>query len=212
MEESRALEETFDNPDFECLPLVFVRLWHFPSHDSLRLGQQCFCNPGSPGWGTLQDEGSLLALSPSWSSSYLGSPPSIGSRGLSLLCPLGSCTPTDLPSAGSGEGPLRLYSASCYCPQSFPASESFPMSQLFASGGQSIRVSASTSVLPINIQNWPPLGWTGWISFQSKGLSGVFSNTTFKSINFSVLSFLYSPTLTSIHDYWKNHSLDCCCC
>jgi len=61
------------------------------------------------------------------------------------------------------------------CPQSFPASGSFPMSQLFASGGQSIRVSASTSVLPMNTQDWSPLGWTGWISLQSKGLSRVFS-------------------------------------
>ena len=52
------------------------------------------------------------------------------------------------------------------------------------------------------------LGWTGWISFQSKGLSGVFSNTTFKSINFSVLSFLHSPNFKSIHDHWKNQSLD----
>ena len=60
------------------------------------------------------------------------------------------------------------------CPQSFPASESFPMSQLFAWGGQSIGVSASASVLPMNIQDWFPLGWTGWISLQSKGLS----NTT----------------------------------
>ena len=64
------------------------------------------------------------------------------------------------------------------CLQSFPASGSFPMSQLFASGGQSIGVSASTSVLPMNTQDWSPLGWTGWISLQSKGLSGVFSNTT----------------------------------
>ena len=64
------------------------------------------------------------------------------------------------------------------CPQSFPASGSFPMSQLFASGGQSIGVSASTSVLPIDTQDWSPLGWTGWISLQSKGLSRVFSNTT----------------------------------
>ena len=63
-------------------------------------------------------------------------------------------------------------------PQSFPASGSFQMSQLFASGGQNIRVSASTSVLPMNIQDWFPLGWTGWISLQSKGLSRVFSNTT----------------------------------
>ena len=64
------------------------------------------------------------------------------------------------------------------CPQSFPASGSFPMSQLFASGGQSIGVSASTSVLPMNTQDWSPLGWTGWISLKSKGLSRVFSNTT----------------------------------
>ena len=61
-------------------------------------------------------------------------------------------------------------------PQSFPASGSFQMSQLFASCGQSIRVSASASVLPMNIQDWSPLGWTGWISLQSKGLSRVFSN------------------------------------
>ena len=65
-----------------------------------------------------------------------------------------------------------------FCPQSFPASGSFPMSQLFASGGQSIGVSASSSVLPMYIQDWFPLGWTGWISLQSKGLSRVFSNTT----------------------------------
>ena len=63
------------------------------------------------------------------------------------------------------------------CPQYFPASGSFPMSQLFASGGQSIGVSASTSVLPMNTQDWSPSEWTGWISLQSKGLSRVFSNT-----------------------------------
>ena len=63
-------------------------------------------------------------------------------------------------------------------PQSFPASGSFPMSQLFAWGGQSIGVSASTSVLPMNTQDWSPLGWTGWISMQSKELSRIFSNTT----------------------------------
>ena len=68
--------------------------------------------------------------------------------------------------------------------QSFPASGSFPMSQLFTSGGQSIGVSASTSALPMNIQDWFPLGWTGWISFLSKGLSRVFSNTTVKKQQF----------------------------
>ena len=94
------------------------------------------------------------------------------------------------------------------CLQAFPASGSFPMNQFFASGGQSIGVSASTSVLPVNIQGWSPLGWTGWISLLSKGLSRVFSNTTVQSINSLVLSFLHSPTLTSIHHYWKNHSFD----
>jgi len=68
--------------------------------------------------------------------------------------------------------------------QSFPASGSFQMSQLFASGGQSNGVSASTSVLPMNTQDWSPLGWTGWISLQSKGLSRVFSNTTVQKHQF----------------------------
>ena len=94
------------------------------------------------------------------------------------------------------------------CPQSFPASGSFQMSQFFASGGQSIGVWASTSVLPVNTQDWSPLGWTGWISLQSKELTRVFSIPQFKSINSSALSFLHSPTLTSIHDHWKNHSFD----
>ena len=82
------------------------------------------------------------------------------------------------------------------------------MSQFFASGGQSTGASASTSVLPMNTQDWCPLGWTGWISLQPKGLSRVFSNTTVQSINSSMVSLLYSPTLTSIHDYWKNHNSD----
>ena len=70
------------------------------------------------------------------------------------------------------------------CPQSLPASESFPMSQLFAWGGQSTGVSASASVLPKNTQGWSPSEWTGWISLQSKGLSRVFSNTTVKKHQF----------------------------
>ena len=90
-----------------------------------------------------------------------------------------------------------------FCLQFSPASESFQMSQFFISCGQIIGVSASTSVLPMNIQDWFLLELTGLISLQSKGLSRVFSN---KSINSSALSFLYSPTLTSIHDYWKNIS------
>ena len=94
------------------------------------------------------------------------------------------------------------------CLQSFPAWGSFPMSQFFASGGQSIGLSASPSVHPMNIQDWFLLEWTGWISLLSKWLSRVFSNTTVQSINSSALSFLYSPTCTSIHDYWINHSYD----
>ena len=70
------------------------------------------------------------------------------------------------------------------CPQSFPASGSFPMSQLFTSSGQNIGVSASTSVLPMNTQDWFPIGWTGWISLQCKGLSRVFSNTTVQKHQF----------------------------
>ena len=91
--------------------------------------------------------------------------------------------------------------------QPFPASGSFPMSRLFTSGGQSIWVSASASVLPMNIQDWFPLGWTGWLSLQSKGLSRVFSNTTVQKYQFFSAQ-LYCPTLTSIHDYWKNRSFE----
>ena len=95
------------------------------------------------------------------------------------------------------------------CPQSFPASGYFQMSQLFTSGGQSIGVSASASVLPMDAQGWFPLGWAAWISLQSKKTPQESSLTPwFKSINSLVFSFLYSPTLTSIHDHWKNHSLD----
>ena len=92
--------------------------------------------------------------------------------------------------------------------QSFLATGSFQMSQLFASGGQIIGVSASASVFPMNIQDWFPLGWTGWISLLSKGFSRVFPTPQFKSVNSLVLSFLYNLTLTSIHDYWKNQSFD----
>ena len=90
--------------------------------------------------------------------------------------------------------------------QSFPASGSFQMSLFFASGGHSIGVSASASVLPLNIQDWS-LGWTDWISLLSKGLSKVFSNITVQKHQFLSTQLSLSPTLTSIHDYWKNHSL-----
>ena len=92
--------------------------------------------------------------------------------------------------------------------QSFPASESVQVSWFFSSGSQSTGVSDSASVLPMNIQDWFPLGWTGWVSLLCKVLSGVFSNTTVWSISSLVFSFLSSPTLISIHDYWKNHRFD----
>jgi len=94
------------------------------------------------------------------------------------------------------------------CLQSFPASEYFPMNQFFALGGQSNGVSASASILPMNIQDWFPLVLTGLISLQSKGLSRVFSNTTVQKHQCFGTQLLYSPTLTSIHNYWKNHSRD----
>ena len=91
--------------------------------------------------------------------------------------------------------------------QSFPALAYFQMSLLFTSGGQSIEFSTSPSVLPMNIQDGS-LGRTGWISLQSKGFSRVFSNTTVQKHQFFGTQLFYSPSLTSIHDYWKSHGLD----
>ena len=110
--------------------------------------------------------------------------PSPTPRVYSNSCPLSQwCHPT----IWSSVVPFSSYL------QSFPASASFPMIQFFTSGGQSIRVSASASLLPMNIQNWFPLGWTGWISLQSKGLSRVFSNTAVqKHLFFGAQLSLYS--------------------
>ena len=93
-------------------------------------------------------------------------------------------------------------------PSMFPASGCFQMSPFFASGGQSIGVSASASLLPMNIQDWSPLGRTGWISSWSKWLSSLFQHHSSKVSILQHSGFYYSPTLTSIHDYWKNHSFD----
>ena len=101
-----------------------------------------------------------------------------------------------------------LYHPLLLPPSIFPSIRVFSNESVLPSGGQSIGTSASASVLPVNIQDGFPLGLTGWISLQSKGLSRVFSNTTVQNINSSVLSFLYSPTLPSIHDYQKTHSFD----
>ena len=93
------------------------------------------------------------------------------------------------------------------CPQSFPALWSFKMSQLFASGGQSIGVSPLASVFPINTQDSSPLGYNGWISLLSKGLSRVFFNTTVQKHQFFGAQLIVQLS-TSINVYWKNHSLD----
>ena len=87
------------------------------------------------------------------------------------------------------------------CPRSFPAPGSFPMSQLFAWGGQSIGVSVSASVLPMNTQDWSPLGWTGWSPCSPRDSQETSPTPQFKSINSLVFSFLHSPTLISIHDH-----------
>ena len=101
--------------------------------------------------------------------------PSLTPRVYSKSCPLSQwCHPT----ISSSVVPFSS------CLQSFPTSESFPMSQFFTPGGQSIGVSASASVLSMNTQDWSPLGWTGWISLQSKGLSRVFSNTALQKHQF----------------------------
>jgi len=94
------------------------------------------------------------------------------------------------------------------CPQSLPASESFPMSQLFTWGGQSTGVSALASFLPKKSQGWSPSEWTGWISCSPRDSQESSPTPQLKSINSSSLSLLHSPILTSIHDHWKNHSLD----
>ena len=121
--------------------------------------------------------------------------PSPSPKVCSNSCPLSWwCHPT----VSSSAAPF----SSCHRP--FPASGSFPMSWLFTSGGQSIGALASTSVLPMNIQGGLSLGLTGW-SYCSRYSQESFPAPQFKSINSLVLSLLYHPTLTSIHDYWKNH-------
>ena len=94
------------------------------------------------------------------------------------------------------------------CPQSFPALGSFPMGQLFTWAGQSIGVSASASVLSINIQGWFPFWWLVWSPCSPRDSQEASLIPQFDSINSSALSLLYGPTLISVHDYWKNHSFD----
>ena len=122
--------------------------------------------------------------------------PSLSPEVYSNSCPLSRwCHPTISSS-------VALFPS---CPQSFPASRSFPVSRLFTSCGESI--GASASVPPVNVQGWFPLGLTGLILFLSKGHSRVFSSTTFENTNPSALSLLYGPTLTAIHATGKTIAL-----
>ena len=120
-------------------------------------------------------------------------------RVCSNSCPLNQwCHPT----ISSSVAPFSSW------PSSFLGSGSFPVSQLFTSGNQSVGASTTASILPMNLQGWFPLGLTGLISLQSKELSRVFSSTTIQKHRlFSAYPSLYQ-TLTSIYDYWKNHSFD----
>ena len=121
---------------------------------------------------------------------------------LSCPSPAPGVYPSSCPSSRWCHPAISSSVVSCSCHlQSFPASGSFPVSQFFASGGQSIGVSASASVLPMNIQVWFPLGWTGWISLQSKGLSSVFSSTTEIKVNPRVTSVWGRPVLYLPSDF-----------
>ena len=136
----------------------------------------------------------------------LGNPMNRGTQGLPAprvhpnSCPLSRwCHPT----ISSSVIPFSS------CPQSLPASESFPMSHISSHEvAKVLELQLQHQFLPVNTQDWSFLGWAGWNSLQSKGLWKSSPTPQFKSINSSALSFLHSPTLTSIRDHWKNHSLD----
>ena len=123
-----------------------------------------------------------------WTAAHQASLSFTNSQSCSNSCPLSWWCHQIIPSS---VGPFSS------CLQYFPTSGSFPLSQFFTSAGQGIGASASA----MNIQDWSPLGWTGWISLQSKALSRVFSNTTIQKHQFLVVGLLHGPTITSIHDY-----------
>ena len=157
---------------------------------------ECF---SSVQFSSVQSLSSVRLVATPWTAACQASLSITNCRSLPNPCPLSRwCYPT----ISSSVVPF------CSCLQSFPASGSFPVSQFFTSCGQNIGISASASVLSMTIKDWFPLGWSGWISLQYKRLSRVFSNTTVQKHQFLALSFLYSPTLTSIHDPRKNRSLD----
>ena len=155
---------------------------------------QCFSTEGCCCFSVTQ---SCPTLCIPWTAAHQASLSFTISQSCSNSCPLSWCCH---PTISSSVVPLSS------CLQSFPALGSFPVSQLFASGGQTIGASASASVLPMNIHGSFPLGLTGLISLQSKGLSRVFSKTPVQKHQF--FSTLMGPVLTSIYDYWKNHNFD----
>ena len=138
------------------------------------------------------------------------------------LCNPMDCSMPDFPIHNNSKRFLKLMSIESVMPsnhlilchpllfylQFFQVSGSFLMSQYFASGGQIIGVSASASVPPMIIQNWFPLDWLVWSCWSPRDSQESFPTLQFKSIDSSAFSFLYSSTLISIHDYWRNHSFD----
>ena len=161
--------------------LSIARMWLSLSISSVQsLSYLClFATP----WITVRP--ASLSITNSWTSPKLMSIESVmPSSHLILCCPFSSC------------------------PQFLPALGSFPVSQLFTWGGQSIGVSALASVPPMNTQDCSPLEWTDGSPCSPRDSQKSSPTPEFKSINSSALSFLHSPTLTSIHDHWKNHSLD----
>ena len=152
---------------------------------------------GFSGFNSVQFLSWVLLFAIPWTAACQTSLSITNSQSCSNSCPLSWwCHPT----ISSSVIPLSS------CLQSFEASGSFPSSQFFASGGQSIGVSVSASVFPMNIQDWSPLGLIGLISLQSKGLSRVFSSTTIQKHRYYSVQTSYSSIFTSILDYWKSHS------
>ena len=141
-------------------------------------------------WSSDKEDSTILDLTISQFSSVaqlcptLCNPMNRSTPGLPVHRQLPEFTQTHVHRVGDAIQPISSSVVPFSCPQSLPASESFPMSQLFAWGGQSTGVSALASFLPMNTQDWSPLGWTGWTSLQSKGLSRVFSNTTVQKHQF----------------------------
>ena len=160
----------------------------------------CICMSHTPSVSSFQPLSHVWLFATPWTAARQASLSITNFLGLLKLMSIASVMPSSH---------LILCRPLLLLPSIFPASGSFPMSQFFTSSGQSIGVSASASVLPImNIQDWFPFGLTGLISLRPRDSQESSPTPQFKSINSLALSFLYSPTLTSIHDYQKSHSFD----